>query len=158
MSEVLENIETAVDVAGFIGSVIAKKYGGVMGEAAASYLLGQVSWTAATVDLLAKMQEGKPVGEDVADVMSETATGLAAFRVLAGFSSVLLLEVAGAASVLLIAYEKMPQQYKDSFWQSWEPIFDGITSAQNTDEWGAPKRIIPYYSKHRKCVTSNCRP
>ena len=48
MSETLTNIETVAGVASFVGGIVAKKYGGQAGEAAAVLLLGQASWAAAT--------------------------------------------------------------------------------------------------------------
>lgn len=119
MSDTISTIEAAAGAAQFVASQVAKYYGGVVGQAAATYLLGEASWVASTTDLAVKAQSGAATGEDVAEVFSKTASALAGFGVLAGLASPAFLTIAGAASGVLFVYEKfVSEETKQVVWDS----------------------------------------
>ncbi|WP_150048578.1 hypothetical protein [Methylomonas rhizoryzae] len=109
MSETLENIQTVTGVARTIGAIIAQRYGGETGQAAAAYLLGQPVWVAAAADMVAKTQDGtipnSQLGEELAEVFSQTANTLSGFGYLADFADIGFLQFSGYTGLLLIAYE-----------------------------------------------------
>jgi hypothetical protein len=109
MSNTLTDIRTATGVAQFIAIQLAAKIGGPPAKAAAAYLMGEVSWTASTTDLIVKLKDGTATGDDVAQVLSKTATMLAGFGVLSGLANPSTLRVVGTAAGLLFLWENYPQ-------------------------------------------------
>lgn len=67
-------IETVTSVALAIGAKLGTHYGGQLGQAAVSLLLGEAAWVATADDLFIKIQSGTATGDDVAQLEGPMAT------------------------------------------------------------------------------------
>jgi trimeric autotransporter adhesin len=101
-------IETATNIIQLVGGQIAKNYGGPMGQAAASLLLGQPGLLASTADLLSKLENGTATGNDVADVLQDIASVLAGVGVLAGLANPAVLTALGIAGAVKFMAQNYP--------------------------------------------------
>src|SRR5437016_10207485 len=91
---------TGTNVLQFVGGQIAKSFGGPLGFAASSLLLGEVGLVASVTDLIAKIENGTATGSEVANVLQDVASVLAGIGVLAGVANPWVLTAVGIAGLV----------------------------------------------------------
>jgi hypothetical protein len=121
----------------FMGVQVARQYGGEIGRAAASLLLGQPGLVASWANMLDKYERGELTGNDVADVFQDVASVLAGLGVLSGYANPWVLSAVGAAGLFNFVTRNYP-----AFRDLWDPAKTGIEAGYQVPLIISPQEAI----------------